>query len=185
MNATQHIVCIQDLLDEWRAMGRQQLRSGAELIAKVPMEDQQAWMHVVFPPLDTGGIERLERDLGTSLPRDLSALLRCCGGMTLFSGAFHLAGRRCPGISTGDDSLQPFDLVALNHELDVLGWKPKSAVAFAQNSWDLTVHVTGMDRSARDVVRCERTTGRVIEVHEDVFACVAARLSRLDELQLR
>jgi len=59
------------------------------------------------------------------------------------------------------------------------------AVAFAQNSWDLTVHVTGMDRSARDVVRCERTTGRVIEVHEDVFACVAARLSRLDELQLR
>ena len=185
MNATQHIVCIQDLLDEWRAMGRQQLRSGAELIAQVPMDDQVAWMHVVFPPLDTAGIERLERDLGTPLPRDLSALLRCCGGMTLFSGAFHLAGRRRPGISTGDGALQPFDLVALNHELDVFGWKPKSAVAFAQNSWDLTVHVAGMGSTATEVVRCERTTGRVIEIHDDVFACVAARLSRLDELQLR
>ena len=185
MNATQHIVCIQDLLDEWRAMGRQQLRSGTELIAQVPLDDQVAWMHVVFPPLDTAGIERLERDLGTPLPRDLSALLRCCGGMTLFSGAFHLAGRRRPGISTGDGALQPFDLVALNHELDVLGWKPKSAVAFAQNSWDLTVHVIGMAGHPEGVVRCERQSGRVIEQHDDVFACIAARLSRLDELQLR
>ena len=185
MNATQHIVCIQDLLEQWRALGHQLLRNGTELIGQLPLDDHVAWLHVVFPPLDAGGIEALERDLGTALPPSLRTLLRCCGGMSLFSGAFHLAGRRRSGITTGDGALQPFDLIALNHELDVHGWKPKHAVAFAQNSWDLTVHVIGMAGHPEGVVRCERQSGRVIEQHDDVFACIAARLSRLDELQLR
>ncbi|MCU0863554.1 MAG: SMI1/KNR4 family protein [Planctomycetes bacterium] len=185
MNATQHIVCIQDLLDQWRAMGRQLLRNGVELIGQLPIDDQVAWLHVVFPPLSADGIEVLDRELGVPLPSGLRALLRCCGGMSLFSGAFHLAGRRRPGVAVGDGALQPFDLVALNHEIDVIGWKPKHAVAFAQNSWDLTVHVTGMAEQPEGVVRCERQTGRIIEQHDDVFACIAARLSRLDELQLR
>lgn len=184
MNAIAHIECIQDLLAEWRALGSCRLRNGVELIGRMPVDDEHVWMHVVFPGLPVAGLETLERDLGVSLGRALRAFYRCCGGMNLFNDAFRLFGRRLPGVSAGARGLQPSDIVAFNHEIDALGWKPAGAVAFAQNNWDLTVHVVGMGAQPDEVVRCDRRTGHVLERHADVFACVASRLSKLDQLQL-
>lgn len=185
MNALQHIVRIQDLLEDWRSLGSLRLRNGVELIGRVPDEDGAVWMHVVFPGLRGERLRRLEHELGATLPRSLRAFYECCGGMSLFFGAFRLRGLRRPGFGLGSGALQPEDIVALNHELDALGWKPRQAVAFAENALDQTVHLVGMGETSAQIVRCERSTGRVLERHEDVFACVAARLYRLDELQLR
>lgn len=185
MNALQHIVRIQDLLEGWRALGSLRLRNGVELIGRVPDEDSGVWMHVVFPGLRGERMQQLEHELGTSLPRSLRAFYECCGGMNLFFGAFTLRGLRRPGFGLGSGALQPEDIVALNHELDAQGWKPRGAVAFAENALDLSVHLVGMGDAPAQVVRCERSTGRVLERHDDVFACVDARLYRLDELQLR
>lgn len=185
MNALQHIMRIQDLFEGWRALGSLRLRNGVELIGRVPDEDSAMWMHVVFPGLHGERLLQLEHELGTSLPRSLRAFYECCGGMSLFFGAFTLRGLRRPGFGLGSGALQPEDIVALNHELDAQGWKPRGAVAFAENALDLSVHLVGMGDAPAQVVRCERSSGRVLERHEDVFACVDARLYRLDELQLR
>ena len=185
MNALQHIVRIQDLLEDWRALGSLRLRNGVELIGRVPDEDASVWMHVVFPRLRGELLAHLERQLGTPLPQSLRAFYGCCGGMSLFLGAFTLRGLRRPGFGLGSGALQPEDIVSLNHELDGQGWTPRGAVAFAENALDLSVHLVGMGETPAQVVRCERSTGKVLERHDDVFACVDARLYRLDEMQLR
>lgn len=185
MSTLAHIAGIQHLLDRWRSLGSRRSRFGVELIARVPDADSELWMHAVFPGLKVDQVVRLEQDLGQALPNRLRAFYRCCGGMRLFLGAFQVFGLRRPGIGLGALALQPEDLVALNYELDVLGWKPAGAVAFAVNSLDLSVHLAGMGRTPDEVVRCDRRTGAVLERHEDVFACVDARLHKLDELMLR
>ena len=185
MNTLAHIAGIQHLLDRWRSLGSRRSRFGVELIARIPAEESELWMHAVFPGLAIDQVAKLERDLGHALPSRLRAFYRCCGGMRLFLGAFQVFGLRRPGFGLGALALQPEDLVALNHELDVLGWKPVGAVAFAVNSMDLSVHLAGMGRTPDEVVRCDRRSGAVLERHEDVFACVDARLHKFDELMLR
>lgn len=184
MSSLAHIAGIQHLLDRWRSLGSRRSRFGVELIARVPDAEIELWMHAVFPGLKVGQVAKLERDLGRALPNRLRAFYRCCGGMRLFLGAFQVFGLRRAGYGIGALALQPEDLVALNHELDVLGWKPAEAVAFAVNSMDLSVHLAGMGRTPDEVVRCDRRTGAVLERHADVFACVDARLHKLDELML-
>lgn len=185
MSTLAHIAGIQHLLDRWRSLGSHRSRVGIELIARIPDADSELWMHAVFPGLSICQVEALERELGHPMPSRLRAFYRCCGGMRLFLGAFHVFGRRRRGFGLGALALQPEDLVERNHELDVLGWKPNGAVAFAVNGLDLSVHVAGMGRTPDEVVRCDRRTGAVLERHEDVFACVDARLHKLDELMLR
>ena len=89
------------------------------------------------------------------------------------------------GFAAGERALQPLGLVEVNHAIDMFGWRRRDAVVFAVNGWDGSVHVAGMGDTPNEVVRCDRVTGRVIERHADVFACVEARLYRLDSLAMK
>jgi len=184
MTPTQNIAQIQDVFDRWRTMGSCQLRSGTELIGRLTEDDQDAWMHAIYRPLDAAGVDRLEAQMQRTLPRDLRALYRRCRGMSLFHGAFQVYGWRDPGFKTSDRGLQPEDVLELNHNLDILGWRTQQTVAFAVNSWDQSVYAYGMTSDVRQVARCERSTGMILEVHEDVWQCLVERLYRLDRLLL-
>jgi hypothetical protein len=179
------MVRIQDLLDLWRGTGSRRLASGAEVIGLAADGDQQVWLHALHAPLPPEDMARLAARLHGPLPADLRALYRVTRGMSLFQGLFRVFGWRTPGIRSGLDILQPDDIVDLNHELDVQGWKPPHAVAFAVNAWDQSVHLFGLTDDPHEVVRCHRVTGSVLEVHESLWDCLAARLSRLDDLFLR
>lgn len=181
-SAISSVVRIQSLFDEWRQLDSKRLNNGTELIAWMPDEESGTWMHVVFHGLSPEQVTELEEQLGCPLPNDLRALYRWCNGMALFTGAFRIYGRRRPGVREYEDALQPDDMALFNHELDVLGWKPAGAVAFAQNGWDLSVHVCGMGATPREVVRCDRASGRILERHANVFECVAQRITRMDDL---
>lgn len=184
MQVTESIVRIQDLFDEWRAMGSERLRNGVELIGRAGSENEPHWLHAVFPGLSPMQLGYLEKMAGVHFPSQLRAFYRVVGGMTLFQGAFRVYGRRRPGVRLGIDGLQAEDIAELNHEIDALGWKPSAAVAFAVNAWDQTVHLAGMGTDADEIVRCDRATGRVLECHRDVFECVSDRLFRLDRLMM-
>lgn len=183
--ATRHILRIQDLLDGWRALGSRRLPDGVELIARVPDVATETWLHAVFPAATAATLQALERAIGGPVPVDLRTFYRCLGGLSLFAGLFELRGYRVAGVVPGDGALRPSCVVALNHELDALGWKQDGAVAFAENRWDMSVYVVGGSGGERTVSRCERGSGRVIETHPDVLACVADRLSRLEQMVVR
>lgn len=176
------IARVKDLFDRWRQMGSLTLGSGAELIGKIPHDDEHAWLHIVHPGLSLAMVDELEARLQLSLPRDLRAVYRRISGMSLFHGAFRLFGFHKAGFRVADQCLQPDDLLRLNHELDLLGWKPPQALAVAENGWDLSVHVMGLTDDPHTVLRCDRITGRVVEEHPNIWTCLADRLYRLDQL---
>ncbi|MBM4062566.1 MAG: SMI1/KNR4 family protein [Planctomycetes bacterium] len=182
MAETQSIAKIQDTFDRWRQMGSRKLRSGTELIGLVPDQETELWLHVIHAGLPLAQIDQLERAMQTSLPRDLRALYRVTRGLSLFHGAFNLHGRRAPGFGTADCALQPEDILELNHGLDVLGWKPPGAVAFAANAWDQSVHLFGMTEQPRQVARCHRGTGEILELDGTIWECLVRKLYRLDRL---
>lgn len=180
---TANIVRIWVLFDEWRQLGAKRLADGTELIGAQD-EERTAWLHVIYRGLPSTAIDRIVSELGCQLPKDLRAFYRRCNGMQLFGGAFRIFGLRERGVFEGDAALQPDDIVFANHELDALGWKPDRAVVFAQNAWDLSVHLVGMPDDPEGVVRCDRATGAVLERHDGLFECIWQRLFRLDQLQL-
>lgn len=182
---TQSIVRIQDVFDRWRQMGTRRLGSGTELIGRMPDSETELWMHAIYPGLTVPEIELLEVRMQRRLPRDLRALYRISRGMSLFQGAFRLLGRREPGFSSTEQSLQPDDILELNHELDVLGWKPKNAVAFAVNAWDQSVHLFGMTQQQRQIARCDRATGTILELNTTLWDCLVAKLYKLDQLLVK
>jgi hypothetical protein len=153
---------------------------GTELIGRFPEVEPAAWMHVLFPALDGSRVQFLADQLRAPIPRSLRKLLRTTGGMTLFAGAFRIAGWSSPDRSASRSVLRPDDLLTLNHELDLVGWKPPGAVAFAVNSHDRSVHLLGMTNDPEAVLRCDRDSGVVLDQHADVLACLADRLTSLE-----
>lgn len=179
------IASIQDLFDTWRALGSKRLRNGTELITRIPDGEAFAWMHVLFPRLNGEQLKELEHDIGQTLPRDLRSLYAVVGGMSLFGGMFRLFGRRRSFTYEWEDSLQPPDLIELNHELSQFAWKSDSITAFAVNGWDLSVHAFGHPDEPGTIVRLDRQTGEILERHTSVWDLLDAKLHRLDDLTLR
>ncbi len=180
------IARIQDLFETWRAMGHRRLPNGTELICRVPEAEGEgnAWMHVLFPRLTGQQIRELEAGIGRPLPKDLRTVYSVLGGMSLFGGMFRLHGVSTPFVKEWEYSLQPGDVLELNHELDHFAWKTDSVVAFAVNAWDLSVHAFSSSHPAQ-ILRLERGTGEVLERHDNVWDLLDTRLHRLDELMLR
>lgn len=177
------IARIQTLFDTWRELGCQTLPNGTELIAGTKDGDEERWLHTVHPGMQGAELAAFEARLRLRLPRDLRAFYRRSAGMSLWGGAFTVYGYRATDVARLNDP-QPADAMRLNHELEVLGWKPQNAFAFAENAWDMTVHVVGMAPNPATVQRCDRISGLVLEEHANVWACVAARLYRIDQLMM-
>jgi hypothetical protein len=178
------IADIQSLFDRWRALGSHVLPCGTELIAGVEDVEPAQWLHVVYPGLDSREVDALERSLHVPVPRLLRAFYRRCAGMELWHGLFCVYGYRPANLVMGDELRFPPDALRFNHLVQSMGWLPPKGFAFAQNSWDLSVHVVGLDDDPEVVHRCALQTGERIETHESIWLCLAMRLNRIDQLAL-
>lgn len=185
MSVTETIVKIHDLFDGWRVAGSARLPNGVELLGRTDEGGEPTWLHAVFPGLSAQQLARLQHEAGVPFPQSLRTFYRVIGGMTLFHGAFATCGIRATGVRPDSRGPEPESLPHLNHAIDVLGWKPRNAVAFAVNAWDQSVHIANMGVNDQEIVRCDRATGNVLERHPTVFDCIHDRLYKLDQLMLR
>lgn len=177
------IAKVQNLFEEWRKLGSRKLPSGIELITAVPDGDRHIWLHALYPGLSTTELTQMQAELNLQLPGELRAFYRRTAGMSLWNGAFRLYGYRPRGFGLIGESRYADDALRLNHELDVLGWKPPGTFAFAENGWDMSVHIVGMADEREGLVwRCNRLTGEVLETHPSVWICIASRLNRIDKM---
>lgn len=179
------IAQIQDVFDRWRALGSKKLADGTELIGHQLLGDDECWTHAVFPGLAAERVYAMEGQLGTPLTPDLRRFYRACGGMQLFGGLFTFHGLPRHNGLVVLHGVEVDDIVALNHDLDHYGWKPRGAVGFAASAWDASVYVAGMGRDDAAVVRLARASGDVLEYVPDVWSLVADKLYRLDQLFVR
>lgn len=177
------IARIQNLFDTWRQLGSRKLPNGTELIARSNDDGEEHWLHVIYPGLSVNELTAFEHRLRMKLPRDLRAFYRRTAGMSLWGGAFTVYGHRAHDHPKHGDA-RPADALRLNHELEVIGWKPANAFAFAENAWDMSVHVVGMAHNPAIAQRRDRISGLVLEEHPNVWSCIAARLYRIDQLMM-
>lgn len=101
-------------LDDARAFGYCELADGTQLFGHVPHVAREAWLHAVFPGLQTDQLKRLERKLRRPLPEEVEQFLRVANGLSLFSGALSLYGLRRDYTRNTESAWQPFDLEVPN-----------------------------------------------------------------------
>jgi hypothetical protein len=68
MSKVTSIVSIQDLLIRWRCLGYRRLSTGIELLGSVPGEEQDTWIHAVFPGLTAQELRAMEDQLRQPIP---------------------------------------------------------------------------------------------------------------------
>lgn len=83
--------------------------NGAHMYGHVPHVAPQAWFHVIYPALDDQELADVEISLRRPIPPEYRQLLRVTNGLTLFSGAIDLFGRR-RDYSRKPSIRLPFDL---------------------------------------------------------------------------
>lgn len=176
------IAKIQSVLEKWRSMGSRVLPNGTELLGQIPDPRQERWLHTIYPGLAVAELNALEHRLSAPLSRDLRTFYRRMAGLSLWTGAFRVFGYNPAFSGQVETNRYPTDALRLNHELDVLGWKPAGSFAFAENAWDMSVHLVGVTEDPRIVHRCDRASGDVIETHSCVWRCVVDRLMKIDQL---
>lgn len=76
------------------AFGEATSENGAQMYGHVPHVAPEAWFHIVYPELNDQEIADVEGSLGRPIPPAYRQLLKVSNGLTLFSGALDLEGRR-------------------------------------------------------------------------------------------
>jgi len=76
------------------AFGTETSENGAHLYGHLPHVGPLAYLHIVFPPLDSVAIAELEGALKRPVPEPYRQLLMISNGLHLFSGALSLNGLR-------------------------------------------------------------------------------------------
>ncbi|HEX2680311.1 MAG TPA: SMI1/KNR4 family protein [Candidatus Dormibacteraeota bacterium] len=76
------------------AFGTATSENGAQMYGQVPHVAPEAWLHIVYPGLDDAALASLESNLQRPIPGEYRSLLKVTNGLTLFSGALDLYGRR-------------------------------------------------------------------------------------------
>jgi len=96
-------------VQEAAAFGTATSENGAHLYGHVPHVAPQAWLHIIYPALNDEELADLESTLRRPVPPEYRQLLKVTNGLTLFSGAVDLYGRR-RDYSRRPSIRLPFDL---------------------------------------------------------------------------
>lgn len=118
------------ILNQWASKGEKTLANGARLICPNPSIAPEAWLHVVFAPLNLEAIQKLKQETSIPLPEDFCQFLLCSNGVTIFGYQIDIYGVRKSYVRTGDDAWQPFDILHLNEQTMKPAGSPNTVVYF-------------------------------------------------------
>jgi hypothetical protein len=113
--------------------GVQNLENGARFLGHVPHVAPHAWLHRVYPPLQDWQRDRVELELGYSLPDAFLDFLSMTNGITLFSCALSIYGFRGDYERLTPDPW-PFDIISPN-EFERPKGTPESHLIIGGYTW--------------------------------------------------
>ncbi len=164
------------VIAEAKHLGSRRLDNGTELIGHVPHVAPQAWLHIIFAPLDHMQIQQVERDIGRKLPMEFREFLQKSNGLSLFSGALSLYGWRSNFNRSEDQAWQPFSIRTPN-----VSERPSDA-------HDSLVFIGGyradgsrlyIDPRDSLVHRCSRDSAKPLTTWQDFDTMLASEVERL------
>ncbi|CRK83649.1 SMI1/KNR4 family protein [Neobacillus massiliamazoniensis] len=171
-----------NILEKWKEKGFRKLNNGTEIICHVPKIFPEAWLHEIYAPLTDEAINALERNVvSKKIPEVLKEFYRKMNGINLFSDVFCVNGLRTSYVRTGNESIQPYDLVTLDSGRHKEC--PNSWLIFGSYSWDGS-HVV-MDTSESEnpkVFRIERWTTNILQEWNNFSNWLNSETSRVQTL---
>jgi hypothetical protein len=160
-------------------LGSRKLTTGVELIGHVPCMAPQAYLHVLFPPLNDEKIEEIETNIGHILPSDLKDFYGYSNGIMLFASGLYVDGLRRNFARRGDESRQPFSIITPNtHERPVDS--PDSLVFFGGHECDGSL--LGMFPDSPEVFRFAPCSVKVLNEWPSFDAMLLSEIRRLSLL---
>ena len=125
-----------DIIFGYTALGERTLSTGVRLIGHVPHRAPEAYLHVLFPPLDPTLFEPFSHQPYAEASRHYFPFLEVFNGAMFFSGSIELHGVRTrPLTRIGDDAWQPFDITELNQDERPPN-APLDIFLFGSYNWD-------------------------------------------------
>jgi len=112
------LTTLHEVVAEGRRLGERRLGNGTELIGHVPHVAPEAWLHILFAPIEAQGVSAIRDALSHSLPSDYLEFLQVHNGLRLFSGDLWMGGHRKNYARSGDFMWQPFCVVQENREYE-------------------------------------------------------------------
>lgn len=171
-----------EILNRWKNGGKKKLSNGTELICHVPHVAPEAWLHEIYAPLSKENIESLENAVPLKLPQEYKEFLLRTNGINIFSDSLSIWGLRKSYSRSGDEAIQPYDVISMNKE------RPKNCpdtwLFFAGYSWDGTrlFFDLSSERDSGKVYRCERYNARIIQEWPSLGEFLTSEVERLSKL---
>jgi hypothetical protein len=167
-------------LRKWEDNGMKMLENGTKLICHVPHIAPRAWLHKVYAGIDDAKIDEIRTRLRVELPKDFTDFLKCANGINIFSDSLSIWGLRTSYARTGDEAIQPYDLVTLNEEEK--GRNQTSQLIFGSYSWDGSVMLFDLGLSDSKVYRCMNGSLKKIQEWNTLWEWLAVEVERLSRL---
>lgn len=117
----------------------------------------------------------------TEFPIEFRSFLIEANGLNIFSDSLCIGGRRTSYVRSGDESIQPYDLLLMNEEK--FRECPKTWICFGGYSWDgsdLLLDTEG--KVSSKVYRCKRYSNIIIQEWSSFTEWLTEEVDRLSEL---
>ena len=95
------------VVNRFRSLGTLELSTGVVLIGHVPHVAPEAYMHVLYPPLDASQIASIENAIARQVPVELKTFYQRLNGVQLFTYAMWVNGLRRSCVRAGEEAWQP------------------------------------------------------------------------------
>lgn len=150
------------------------------LICNVIHIAPEAWLHYIYIGLSDIEVLDIENKLGKSLPKLLKEFLKISNGINIFSDSISIWGRRTSYDRVGEEIYQPYDIVALNEELeDEISSK---WLAFGSYSWDGSIMYYDVTKGDEKVFICERDSTKKIKEWDNIAVWFNEEINRLSKM---
>jgi SMI1-KNR4 cell-wall len=167
---------LREVVERSRPLGSSTTSTGTILVEHVPHVGPEAWFHVIFPGLAETEIAELEQSTGRKFPSDYVEFLKQMNGVSLFSGALAMYGRRTSFARSGEAAWQPFSLVTPNTR-ERPPALPASVVIVGGYKADGSL--LGIDVLTNYVGRFDRDSGKRLNRWANLSAMLTQEIERL------
>ncbi|MHB0999149.1 MAG: SMI1/KNR4 family protein [Armatimonadota bacterium] len=167
-------------LKRWEVCGEKILGNGTRMICHVPHIAPKAWLHYIYAGLEDIKIDEIRRKLGLELPKDFVDFLECSNGINIFSDSLCVFGHRTSYARTGDEAIQPYDLILMNEERK--GDMPITWLLIGSYLWDGSLMLYDLGISDKKVYRCESDSYRILQEWDSLWKWLSSEVERLSEL---
>lgn len=162
-------------LEQYAHLGNRTLPNGTKLIGHVPHVAPEAYLHILFAPLNERDVRQLELRLPCAIPHAVATFLMRTNGLYLFSGSLSIDGLRFSNVRSGAVR-QPFSILTPN--IDERPRSSKASYLFI-GGYGCDGSLLYCDTGSPTVYRCSSRSARPLNEWPSFEEMIESEFNRL------